>query len=91
MLGVSFDTVEDQKAFADDQGYSFPLLADPDKAVGTQYDVLRDPGEKYADFPQRISYLIAPGGDIVKAYDFNEDREFEQHSERILEDIAALA
>lgn len=29
--------------------------------------MLRDPGEKFADFPRRIAYLIDPDGKIAAA------------------------
>lgn len=35
--------------------------------VGTQYQVLRDPGDQYADYPMRIAYLIDPDGNIAAA------------------------
>ena len=64
---MSFDTPADNKAFKDDNDFPFKLLSDPDKAVGTQYQVLRDPAEQYADYPKRIAYLIDPDGNIAAA------------------------
>lgn len=65
MLGVSFDSVEANKAFAEKYGYPFKLLCDTDRAIGTAYDAL-DPDDP--PYPRRISYLIGPGRRIVKAY-----------------------
>ena len=48
VLGISFDTPEDNAAFASEQDFPFRLLSDPDKAVGTVYEVLRDPDDKFA-------------------------------------------
>ncbi len=64
---MSFDAPDDNKAFKEEHDFPFRLLSDPDKAVGTQYEVLRDPGEKFADYPQRIAYLIDPDGAIAAA------------------------
>jgi peroxiredoxin len=62
---MSFDVPADNKAFKDENNFPFRLLSDPDKSIGTRYQVLRDPGEKYADFPKRIAYLIDPDGNIA--------------------------
>ena len=68
VLGISFDVPADNKAFADSQEFGFPLLSDVDRQVGRQYGVLRSGDDQYADFPQRLSYLIDPDGVIRKAY-----------------------
>jgi peroxiredoxin Q/BCP len=66
VLGVSFDTVERNRAFADKFGYPFKLLCDVDKQLGTAYRAL-DPDDP--DYPRRISYLIGPDRRIVQAYE----------------------
>jgi peroxiredoxin len=84
--------VADQKKFADDQGFPYPLLSDPGKTMGAAYDAVRQEGEKYfeAGIPRRISYLISPEGKIVKAYDVEGDKlDLAGHAEAILADIAA--
>lgn len=58
ILGVSFDTVEENKAFADKFGYTFPLLCDTDKKIGKLY------GAADSDFAARISYVIDEKGKI---------------------------
>ena len=35
MVGASFDSVEAQKKFADEEGFPYRLLADVDKVMGT--------------------------------------------------------
>ena len=92
MLGVSFDSVEDQKKFARDEGFPYALLSDPDKTVGAAYDARRVEGEKYfeAGIPRRISYLIDPEGKIHKAYDIEaEGLDLGEHASKVLEDIRA--
>lgn len=43
------------------------MLSDPDRSVGTSYEVLRDADDQYADYPKRIAYLIDPDGNIAAA------------------------
>jgi len=62
------------------------LLSDPGKQVGTVYEVLRDPADKFADYPQRISYLIDPAGIIVKSYEVVDPS---GHGAEVLADLAA--
>ena len=67
IVGASFDTVEEQRAFADAEGFPYALISDTDKAVGRSYDAERGPGEDYYDWgvPRRITYLIDPEGRIA--------------------------
>lgn len=90
---MSFDTVEEQKGFADKEGYSFKLLADTDKVAGAAYDAIRAEGEPYAEhgLPRRLMYVIAPDQTVAKAFDFNESRDFDTHSEQAIAAIKELA
>jgi peroxiredoxin Q/BCP len=65
ILGASFDTVEDQAAFARKFGFNFPLLADTERKLGLAYGATDDAKAGHA---RRISYLIGPDGKIRKAY-----------------------
>jgi peroxiredoxin Q/BCP len=92
VLGVSFDSVADQKKFAETEGFPFRLLSDPDKTMGAAYDAIRQEGEKYfeAGIPRRISYLIDPEGKIAKLYDVEvDDLDLAGHAEALLADIRA--
>ena len=93
ILGASFDAVDDQKTFADAESFPYPLLSDPDKAVGSQYDAVREEGEPYFEYglPRRVSYLINPAGEIAKAYDLADHPDLAAHAGEVLDDIAALA
>ena len=86
MLGISFDTPADNKAFRDENNFPFSLLSDPDKAIGTTYEALREPDDKFADYPNRISYLIDPDGRIVKSYEVADPA---GHGAEVLADLAA--
>lgn len=94
MLGISFDSVEDQKKFAVAEGFPYALLSDSDKTVGKAYDAERVEGEKYfeAGIPRRISYLIDPEGKIHKTYDVEGDKlDLGGHAEAVLADIRAAS
>jgi len=47
VVGASFDSVEEQKAFVDAEGFPFTLISNPDRAVGRAYDAERAEGEPY--------------------------------------------
>jgi peroxiredoxin Q/BCP len=86
-VGASFDTPAENFAFAEAQELPFSLLSDVDRAVGTAYEVVRDPDDKYADFPRRYSYLIDPEGIVRRAYDV---ADVAAHATHVLRDLEAL-
>ena len=65
MLGASFDTVEDNAAFAKKFDFNFPLLCDIERALGIASGACDDATAGYA---KRISYLIDEQGRVIKAY-----------------------
>jgi thioredoxin-dependent peroxiredoxin len=83
ILGISFDTQDANRAFADKFKFPFPLLCDTDRAIGIAYGACDEPKSKYA---KRISFLIGPDGTIIKAYDPVKPA---QHPGQVLEDLAA--
>ena len=68
ILGASFDTPAENLAFAQAQGFGYPLLSDVDQTVGTVYGVVRPSTDQYAMFPKRHSYLIDPMGVLRRTY-----------------------
>ena len=86
VLGASFDTVEDNRAFKEKFGYPFELLADIDEQVGVAYET-RDAGLEKVHFAKRYGYLIDGAGVIVKSYDVG--REFAEFAPTALADIRA--
>ena len=64
VVGASFDTIEENRKFADAQGFPFPLLSDPEHVAGRAYEVERTAQDRYAQYPLRYSYLIDPNGVI---------------------------
>ena len=65
VLGVSFDTVEENAAFAKKFQFDYPLLCDTGRSIGMAYGAADHPG---AGSAKRISYLIGGDGRIRKAY-----------------------
>ncbi|MCB1188447.1 peroxiredoxin family protein, partial [bacterium] len=61
LLGISGDSVESHKAFADDQCYPFNLLADTDNAVRRDYKATDITGL----LPARVTYVIGREGKIA--------------------------
>ena len=88
ILGASFDTPADNKAFAVAQEFPFPLLSDVDQRVGRAYGVTRAGDDQYTTFPKRLSFLIDPGGVIRKVYNV---ADVAGHAAEVLRDIAALS
>jgi peroxiredoxin Q/BCP len=56
VYGVSTDDVDSHREFADEEGLSFDLLADPDGAVAEAFGL-----EVQNDFVDRITFVLADG------------------------------
>lgn len=66
VVGISVDSVADQKQFSDKYKLPFTLLSDNDGKVCDAYGVLRNYGAM--EVASRQSFLIAPDGSIAKHY-----------------------
>ena len=86
-MGASFDTPEENKAFAEAQEFDYRLLSDVDRKVGVLYEVTRAPDEERANYALRIAYLIDPDGTIRKAYEVSDVSGF---ADEILGDLRSL-
>ncbi len=80
ILGASFDTPEDNRAFQEKFNFPYDLLSDPEQTAGAAYGVIQ------ADkpYPARFSFLIGPDGHIAKVYDTVVPAE---HPDEVLADI----
>jgi peroxiredoxin Q/BCP len=87
LLGASFDTPEENRAFAEQNGFPFRLLSDIDRTVGTAYETKRFPEEPSPEFAKRRTYLIDPEGRIMKAYRV---RDIPAHPDEVLRDLREL-
>jgi len=83
VLGISFDTVEENRAFAEKFEFRYRLLCDVDRSVGIAYGAADDPGATYA---KRISYVIDEDGRILHAYAKVDPN---THLDEVLGDLAA--
>jgi peroxiredoxin Q/BCP len=81
VLGVSFDDVAANAAFAKKFQFDYPLLCDTDRKIGVAYGAADDAS---AGSPKRISYLIGKDGRIRKAYPKVAAAE---HPEEVLKDL----
>lgn len=88
ILGVSFDTVEKNRRFAEKYSFPFRLLSDVDRSVGERYETKRHPDERSPGTPKRRTYLIDPDGVIRKAYRVTN---VDAHPGEVLEDLRASA
>lgn len=89
VLGVSADTVESHKKFAQKYSLQFPLLADPEHKAIDAYGVWarkKFMGREY-DGILRTSFLINPEGMIAKVY---ESVKPEVHAAQVLEDLKKM-
>lgn len=81
VFGISADTAESHKQFAEKYQLPFSLLSDPTREVIVAY------GAKGEPYNKRISYLIAPDGTIGKAYP---EVDPTTHGGEILKDVYGL-
>ena len=65
ILGASFDTPRENKAFAEKFDFPFPLLCDTERRIGLAYGACDSPKDEYA---RRIAYVIDEEGKIAQAH-----------------------
>jgi len=87
ILGVSYDTPEDNRAFAEREGFPYRLLSDEDRSVSEAYGTRRPDDHPKAVAPRRFSYLVDPEGTVRKAYWV---QDVTTHPGQVLEDLRAL-
>lgn len=86
VLGISADSVQSHKKFAEKYHLTFPLLADTEKQAIGAYGVWgtkKFMGREYEGI-LRTSFLIAADGTIEKVY---ENVKPEQHAAQVLADL----
>ncbi len=80
ILGASFDTPEENRAFQEKFNFPYDLLSDPDQVAGAAYGVIQED----KPYPARFSFLIDPDGNIAKVYDTVVPAE---HPDQVLADL----
>ncbi len=83
VLGISFDGIDENRAFAEKFDFPFRLLCDVDRKVGVAYGAANDPEAGYA---KRISYVIGEDGRILQAYAKVDPK---THLNQVLSDLTA--
>jgi peroxiredoxin Q/BCP len=83
VLGASTDNRADNAAFADKEGFNFPLLCDTDRDLSLAYHAVTTT----EGIAKRISYLIGPDGHIEKAYASVSPQ---SHPAEVIRDVDAL-
>lgn len=66
VFGVSLDSVEDNRAFAEKFGYGFPLLCDTGRELSLAYGAVSSKLDQYA---QRYTFVVGSDGVIEHAID----------------------
>lgn len=82
MIGVSKDSVDSHKKFAEEYDLSYPLLADTDKKLARKFDVVN-----LAGIYKRSTFIISKDQKIIKVYP---KVKVEGHAERVVEFIKEL-
>jgi thioredoxin-dependent peroxiredoxin len=83
LLGISPDTPNGQRKFADRESLPFTLLADADKKVAKAFGVLQEKnmyGKKIMGIV-RTTFIIGPGGEIEHVF---EKVKPDGHAEQVL-------
>lgn len=86
VVGVSLDSVESHKRFAQDLKLPFTLLSDSNKELAKKLGVLQ--GFSALSYTSRETFLIDPQGTIVYHYD---NVSPESHATQVLADVARLS
>jgi peroxiredoxin Q/BCP len=81
IVGVSFDPVDRNAAFAQKYDFKFPLLSDVDRKIALAYGACTEAKAQHAE---RISFLIDEHGIIARVYDRVDPRD---HPARVLAEI----
>jgi peroxiredoxin Q/BCP len=83
VLGVSYDSPEKNRRFAENNGLPFRLLTDRD------HELAKSVGAARALIPlaKRISYLVGPDGVVLAAYPEVDPK---THASEVLEDYRAV-
>jgi thioredoxin-dependent peroxiredoxin len=63
-VGVSFDSPAENRAFAQKNGFSFPLLSDQSRELALAVGAADWPEDA---FPRRVTFVIGPEGQVEQA------------------------
>jgi peroxiredoxin Q/BCP len=63
VVGISVDSIESHKAFAENRKLNFPLLSDPDGAIAARFGVSVEGGHA-----ERVTFVIGPDGRVARVF-----------------------
>src|ERR1700683_636951 len=81
VLGASFDSIEQNAAFAQKYSFNFPLLCDTQRTFGFACGACTSLKDRHA---KRVSILIDEAGKVVRFYDSVNPRD---HAAQVLADV----
>ena len=84
ILGASYDPPAVNLEFSVDQELAFPLLSDVDATVAERYGVRRPATSRWADVPERRTFLIDPTGVVREVYNVTD---VAAHPGEVLDDL----
>ena len=84
VIGVSVDTAESHKKFAQKYGLNFPLVSDHDKQISKAYGVLSEDGSK----AKRVTFIIDKEGKIARIFT---NVDVTRHGNEIIDALKQLA
>jgi len=84
IVGVGFDDPDDNRSWAEDEGYAFELWTDTDKTLALAYGSVSSAS---SSFPGRITVLIGSDGEQLLDYSVSD---LGTHPAQVLEDCQAI-
>lgn len=89
LLGASYDTPAENRAWHEDMGFRFRLLSDPDQTAAAAYGAVRPPMDRFAAYPARVTFVIDPAGLVGLVY-VVAGSQIAGHASTVLEDLRIL-
>ncbi|MEX1021986.1 MAG: peroxiredoxin [Dehalococcoidia bacterium] len=77
VLGISADSIESHRRFAEQQGIPFPLASDETLEVARKYDVVAEDGKR----ARRAVFVVREDGTILAANDHYQPADMNQFAE----------
>ena len=89
VLGASYDTPAENRAWHEDMGFRFRLLSDVDRTAAAAYGVVRPATDRFAAYPARATFVIDPAGLVGLVY-VVAGSQIDRHASTVLEDLRIL-
>lgn len=83
VVGVSVDTVESHRKFAEKNSLNFPLISDQDKEISKSYGVLSEDGSR----AERMTFIIDKEGKIARIF---KDVDITKHTHEVVSALKQL-